>query len=317
MPINNDIFGVYKSIRVSGEQLVAKSVNRNRKMSTKVTNYLQATPKSRILDIAGTSDDITIEAPILIGGGSTVDGRNFVNQKVKEILRIDGNVPTLPVLSSAKYTIGESGASVTLSLKSDGDPRISSGFAITTDVIAELDPLGAGGPSREAVFYDFRAQLGSRKYYIMSADITLDAGTEEAYFLNPGNWDGTEANSYFNVGGVGFTAGKQFPFLGVSSITLSGGGKAAVMLTPAGEAAGLGLTSVDVTYQKAGETIYSGKVTNDTFILEIATPGVGTGWTSLFQNLDLSRAVIDTANFRVDTGIMTMDFNFKCWVSGI
>ena len=188
MPLNNNLFGVYKSLKVSGRTYVAESATRKVEMEVDAKNYVQGSPKSRVLNIGGTKESISITAPILVGGGSTVDGRSLANTKISEIL--DPNNASLPVLESATYKVSPEGASVTINLKSDGDPGSNTDttprpFEVSGREIEELKPNSAGGPSRVARFYDFRVQIGNRKYFIMEATLNVNASVTEAYFLVP------------------------------------------------------------------------------------------------------------------------------------
>lgn len=64
MPVNNNLFGVYKSFKLNNNKLVAASVTRNRQMEASAVNFLQGTPKSRVMDIKGVSETLTVNAPL-------------------------------------------------------------------------------------------------------------------------------------------------------------------------------------------------------------------------------------------------------------
>jgi len=339
MPLNNNLFGVYKSIKVSGRTYVAESATRKVEMEVDAKNYVQGSPKARVLNIGGTKETISITAPILVGGGSSVDGRSLASTKINEIL--DPNNAQLPVLESASYKVSPEGASVTINLKSDGDPGSNTDttprpFEISGREIEELKPNGAGGPSRVARFYDFRVQIGNRKYFIMEVNFNVNATVTDAYFLVPNDPAITDAVTQARVTqtiGGNIAAGYQFPFLGVSGIKISGNGKAAVVLkdvigTPhygdyyffdydtEGGAfdeslnLGLGKGQSDLTFQRPGVAVYEAQV----FKLEIYDPGEAE-WTSLLPNtIDLSKTVVNSSNFSVSTGVLTVDFDFFCWV---
>lgn len=323
MPINNNLFGVYKSLRVDGNVVVASSASRNRTMTTSAKNFIQGTPKARILDIGGTKESITIDAPILLGGGSTVDGRNLANNRLSALLNPAS--ATLPILSRAVYTVNQSGGNVSITLESDGDPASNTVFEVRSSEVAELDPI-LNTPTRQARFYDFRVTIGTRSYYIMEASVTVEANTEEAYFLIPGgtavDGSGNLTPATSNVGGVTWKLGKQFPFLGINGIKISGKGKAAVVLVDSNsdgdyldnnESTNINLTagSSDITFQKPGLVVSA----DANFQLEIADPA-NSDWIPLLPDtLDLTRSVVTTENFRVETGLLTVDFDFYCWVS--
>lgn len=358
MPLNNNFFGVYKSFNFGGKKVVASNVTRNRQMQTSPVNYVQGTPKARVLDISGVSESLSVDAPLFVGSGSSVDGRSICNQKIKEILGLENQIAVLPVLSEASFSIGAEQSSVSLTLESDGDPNNTQAFEIRSDEIPELDPVGYG-PTRLAKFYDFRVQLGNRKFFITSANLQVSAQTEKKYFFIPGEWGdfrgwgkiyndvpygpagqpneltyqastGTGSSTLVIDRGnndISFQPGTQFPFLGVAGIQVKGSGSAAVLLEDiddngdfigTNESINLSLEpgTTDMTLQDPG--IVRTEAAN--FKIEIYDPrwaaegGSGIGWSSLLPDLDLSKAVVHSSNFKLGTGIMTVDFNFSCWV---
>lgn len=316
MPLNNNLFGVYKSIKVNDVTLVASSANRNKNMDVQAENYIQGTPKSRILNIGGVHETIEIEAPILIGGGSTVDGRNLVNVKIDELL--NPTTAVLPLLENATISVSEQGANVNMSLKTDGDPSDlnSNVFQVLSTPVAELDPI-AYTPTRKARFYDFRVNIGNKKYFVMEASIKVTGETTDAYFLIP-NGAAFDQVTYTTVGDVSFKAGTQFPFIGITGIKISGSGKAAVLLadlnsdgdfydTDESINVNLATGANDMTLQRPGVSVSE----DADFVLQIYD---GTNWNDLFPSVDLSRSVVHSSNFAVSSGLLTVNFDFTCWV---
>lgn len=316
MPLNNNLFGVYKSIKVNDVTLVASSANRNKNMDVQAENYIQGTPKSRILNIGGVQETIEIEAPILIGGGSTVDGRNLVNVKIDELL--NPTTAVLPLLENATISVSEQGANVNMSLKTDGDPSDlnSNVFQVLSTPVAELDPI-AYTPTRKARFYDFRVNIGNKKYFVMEASIKVTGETTDAYFLIP-NGAAFDQETYTTVGDVSFKAGTQFPFIGITGIKISGSGKAAVLLadlnsdgdfydTDESINVNLATGANDMTLQRPGVSVSE----DADFVLQIYD---GTNWNDLFPSVDLSRSVVHSSNFAVSSGLLTVNFDFTCWV---
>lgn len=315
MPLNNDLFGIYKTVKINNNPIVVSSASRNRKMDVQAETYLQGTPKSRILNIGGVSEDISIESPILIGGGSTVDGRSLVNLKLAELLNPDTAV--LPLLTSANLTVNESGGTVSMTLVTDGDPDLNvNAFQLSSTPIAELDPI-ANTPTRQARFYDFRVQIGARLYYIMEASISISSDATPAYFLIP-NGAAFDQTTTTTVNGITFKAGTQFPFLGITGIKISGKGKAAVVLTDsnadgdyldANESVNIDLSTGanELTLQRPGVSVAEPA----NFVLEIYD---GSDWSSLLPDVDLSKSVVHSSNFNVSSGLLTVDFDFTCWV---
>jgi len=292
MPINNNLFGVYKSVKLGGREVVASSFSRNRNMQASSINYVQGTPKARVMDIGTVDETISIEAPIFVGAGSTVDGRNIANQKIREIL--NPQTAVLPILTAANFSIGQDSSSVSLTLESDGDPNNTTAFEISSSSVEALNPLGT--PTRLAKFYDIRVQIGSRKYFVMSATINVSATTDKKYFFIPGDWNdyrgwGTLGGATgYDVGtgvgstnltirnadgsarsgsGITFQPGNQFPFIGISGLKISGNGKAAVLLENLTDSGGTGTSSFLDTNESINLSVQSG--TTD---ITLQDPGV-------------------------------------------
>ena len=345
MPINNNLFGVYKSFKISGNRVVADNLQRNRQMTASPVNYVQGTPKARVMDIQGVTETLSLTAPIFVGCGSSVDGRFLANTKINEIL--NPSTATLPLLTNATFNIGEQQSSVSLTLESDGDPNNSTAFQIRSDEVPELSPVAPYGPTRLAKFYDIRVQIGQRKFFVMSATITVQAQSTKANFFIPGDWgDYRGWGVYGGTGstqltlknedlsaragtGVTFQPGTQFPFLGISSIQITGSGKAAVLLEDlntdndfedANEAINLSLQTgtTDMTLQNPGFADTEAQ----NFVIEIYDPvwaaggGAGVGWSSLLPGtINLTKSIVNTSNFTLGTGLLTVDFGFLCYVA--
>lgn len=348
MPVNNNFLGIYKTFKISGRRIAANSVSRNRNMETSPQNFLIGTQKAKVLNIGGVSEDITISAPLLVGSGASVDGRYLSNIKLLEILNPE--TAQLPLMKSFSYSIGSDSTSMTINLESDGDPNNISAFEIRSDEIPEFDP--SNGQTRQAKFYDFRVRIGSRECFILSANITVDSEIEKKYFLIPGYWsdyrgwgDPTLAglaitnssigSTNITISGYGVTyqPGTQFPFMGIGGLKVSGNGKAAVFLENLTDEGGTGASTfldngettnlslkpgtTDMTLQDPGVVRYE----NVPLTLEIydqaffdAYPS-GLGWTSLLPtSLNLTKSVVHTSNFSLNPGMMTVDFNFTCWI---
>jgi len=345
MPINNNLFGVYKSFKISGNRVVADNLQRNRQMTASPVNYVQGTPKARVMDIQGVTETLSLTAPIFVGCGSSVDGRFLANTKINEIL--NPSTAKLPLLTNATFNIGEQQSSVSLTLESDGDPNNSTAFQIRSDEVPELSPVAPYGPTRLAKFYDIRVQIGQRKFFVMSATITVQAQSTKANFFIPGDWgDYRGWGVYGGTGstqltlknedlsaragtGVTFQPGTQFPFLGISSIQITGSGKAAVLLEDlnadndfedTNEAINLSLKSgtTDMTLQNPGFADTEAQ----NFVIEIYDPvwaaggGAGVGWSSLLPGtINLTKSIVNTSNFSLGTGLLTVDFGFLCYVA--
>jgi hypothetical protein len=338
MPINNDILGIYKQVYVltSGTAIsyIVESANRNVSIDAQPKVLIAGSPKTRIMDIGGVTETISITAPMLIGGGAAYDGRALVGNKITEIL--NPATATLPILKSASYSISEGGGSVSVTLESDGNAASgNSGFYLvnSTTPHPSLNPVGTGGsgttafgPTRVARFYDFRAKIGGRQYFIQEANVDVNVETSKAYFINPYDFidpnngyrysggGGTVIPSVLGGFGISWAYGSQFPHIGVNGITISGKGKGAVVVgsTYASE------TTAGITTQTAGKTILAS--TEDvTFALEIAggtggNPGVVATWQDLIAGIGLSKSIINATAFSVSTGILTVEFDFMCYV---
>jgi hypothetical protein len=314
-------------------------------MQASPVNYVQGTPKARVMDIQGVTETLSLTAPIFVGCGSSVDGRFLANTKINEIL--SPSTAKLPLLTNATFNIGEQQSSVSITLESDGDPNNSTAFEIRSDEVPELSPIAPYGPTRLAKFYDIRVQIGQRKFFVMSATITVQAQSTKANFFIPGDWGdyrgwgvygGTGSTQLTLVNedlsartgtGVTFQPGTQFPFLGISSIQITGSGKAAVLLedlntdndfTDVNESINLSLQTgtTDMTLQNPGFADTEAQ----NFVIEIYDPvwaaggGAGVGWSSLLPGtINLTKSIVNTSNFSLGTGLLTVDFGFLCYVA--
>jgi hypothetical protein len=297
------------------------------------------------MDIQGVTETLSLTAPIFVGCGSSVDGRFLANTKINEIL--SPSTAKLPLLTNATFNIGEQQSSVSITLESDGDPNNSTAFEIRSDEVPELSPIAPYGPTRLAKFYDIRVQIGQRKFFVMSATITVQAQSTKANFFIPGDWGdyrgwgvygGTGSTQLTLVNedlsartgtGVTFQPGTQFPFLGISSIQITGSGKAAVLLedlntdndfTDVNESINLSLQTgtTDMTLQNPGFADTEAQ----NFVIEIYDPvwaaggGAGVGWSSLLPGtINLTKSIVNTSNFSLGTGLLTVDFGFLCYVA--
>jgi hypothetical protein len=351
MPIKNEFFGVNKTLMVGGKFVIAESATRSRSMKVNQKNFIQGTAANRIMDIGGVSEDISISAPILIGGGSYIDGRTLLNTQIQNALLRSGAI--LPILESAEITISEEAGMVELKLKSDGNPANTSTFSVTEHGAHDLadssghsdvlNPLSMTfKPTRTAKFYDFRVALAGYIYFVKSARISVEVEIEEFYFIGAADGstsDGTPIPSSDSTAGGGisplpaagiftgnpYNIGTQFPWLGVSGIKINGGGTAAVLLqdtnadynfSASGEAVNVSFTGTELTLQQPGDTV----TVSQSFALDVYDAVSGT-WIGLFNVpgtstplVDLSKAIIDKADFKVEAGLMTVDFGFKCYV---
>jgi hypothetical protein len=338
MPINNDILGIYKAVYIrtssggAGYSYIVESASRNVTIDASPKTMMIGSPKTRIMDIGGASESISIQAPILIGGGSRWDGRSLASDKINEIL--DPTNASLPVLKSAEYSINEGGGSVSITLEGDGDTGIgTSSFWVvqSNQPHPSLDPTASGvgystaGATRVARFYDFRAQIGNRIYFIQEASISVNVETSKAYFINPYNFvnpnsgytlsggGGTNLPSGLSGNGISYKYGTPFPHIGVNGITVAGKGKGAVVV---------GSTYADeniagITTQSAGKTVLA-SASSTSFALEVAGYDISNnfGWQNLIPaGIGLSKAIINATNFQVNTGILTVDFDFMCYVA--
>ena len=338
MPINNDILGIYKAVFVrtssggAGYSYIVESASRSITIDASPKTMIIGSPKTRIMDIGGASESISIQAPILIGGGSRWDGRQLAGDKINEIL--NPTTASLPVLKSAEFSINEGGGSVSLTLEGDGDTGIgtSSFWVVQSNAPhPSLDPTGTGigystsGATRVARFYDFRAQIGNRIYFIQEASISVNVETSKAYFINPYNFvnpnsgyslgggGGTNLPSGLSGNGISYKYGTPFPHIGINAITVAGKGKGAVVV---------GSTYADenlagITTQSAGKTILASQ-SSTSFALEVAGYDDQNvfGWQNLIPSgIGLSKAIINATNFQVSTGILTVDFDFMCYVA--
>ncbi|MBS1722304.1 MAG: hypothetical protein JSS66_04770 [Armatimonadetes bacterium] len=310
-------------------------------MDVKPETYIQGTPKTRVLNIGGASEQIDLQMPILVGPASVLDGRSLLLEQITNAL--DPVNATLPLIQNASIAINEAQTAINLSLISDGDPNQPPVFEVFGDVPAGfqgagnnvpsylLDPSHAGCPTRVARFYDFRVNLAGFFMYVMDLKLQVQVSTEKHNFLG----GTTDCDPGDDVQDFERNWGTQFPFLGVSGVTVSGTGTAAVLLEDLtgdydfddydqdyawqegdeslnlsyGQGAGS-----DITLQLPGQPV----CVPSTFCVRIYNPNTSQ-WESLFYDgssevVDLSKSVVKMSSFNVTTGLLTAQFEFFCWV---
>lgn len=364
MPVNNKLYGVYKLLELGGQKYIVESANRSREMEAEPKNYVQGTAKSRIMNIGGIFENISVSLPILVGGAAEggLDGRGLLATYIQQAL--NENSTAIPILTRAQISITQEQANVQASFLSDGRPS-SQAFIVTNFPIdgvpnSPLDPSSANGPTRVARFYDFRCRIGGIIYYIMEANLEITVQTDRKYFIAGVETGWGENTQYVNPAletthnplksnesNNPYNFGTQFPFIGVTGIRVQGSGKAAVELTDYStpvdydfndystpqkkwEAINVDLTPdggdngnhYELTWQQPGEVRTAadqlGDPTAKGFQLQIWNPSSETAgqWDDLLANsgLNLDYAVVNKSDFRVTTGILTVDFSFINWV---
>jgi hypothetical protein len=327
-------------------------------MDVRPEELVQGTPKNRVFNIGGIEEDISLEAPVLIGGGANIDGRNLLIGQIANALLPTG--ATFPLLENATMSISaQGGAHCSIRMISDGGPEGAEAFTIYPNVpdgftddlghnfghnvpSYRLDPtITAGGqtPTRVATFYDFRVNLAGYFFYVMDCNVQVNVGVEKLFFL------GGAGNDPLRGGPDPFTSdematynwGTQRPWIGVKSIAVSGSGTAAVLLEDLQGDYNFFASDYGTNYQPPEDsvnvemkeiinelTLQSPGVTNSapsTFTIEIWDP-VGATWRSVFAPIgdptnpivDLSKSIVSGADFKVSPGVLTVNFQFHCWV---
>ena len=334
MPVLNELIGAYKTIKVNGKFILAEKATRSQTMVVQNKQLIQGTVKSRILEIGGIEENISIDAPILIGGGALIDGRTLLTDQIANILLRRG--ASLPLLETATVTVSEKGANVALKLKSDGSPAAEAfvitdhdSSALTDGTTSDVLNPSLHTPTRVANFIDFRVNLGGFMYYVMEGVITVKASIEKHYFV--AGADGSTNNTTPIPDPNPYNFGTQYPFLAVASLEISGNGTAAVLLsdpsgtdytfTSGGDSINYNPSGTMLTLQQPGYT----NVADGTFTFEVYNDpngnGSGATWVSLFRRsgagsdlFDLSKSVVSRSDLDVGIGIIKTKFDFHCYV---
>lgn len=330
MPLMNEFFGVYKTLKIGDSFIIVSNASRDRSMEVEAKNFVQGTALNKIMNIGKVSETITINAPILIGGGSVIDGRTLMNDQIDNAMLRTGAV--LPILESARINLSEKQGSITLTLQSDGDPANSNVFQVTDHAAEDLtngvvtdvlNPL-IHTPTRTANFLDFRVSLAGYMYYILEANISVNVTVTKQVFI--AGKDGTTSDGNPIPDPNPYNFGTQYPWLGVSGITISGGGKAGALLKDndsdklyqtSGEAVNVNLgDGTELTIQQPGCTT----TVDVDFAIEVYNCDTNE-WVGLFRKsgastdlFDLSQSLLTKANFSVTPELLTVDFEFKCYV---
>ena len=265
MPLNNNFYGIYKTIWVntggfssttSIAPYIIQSLGDKTQMNTNFKFFMQGDPRSRLLDIGNISQEFNVQAPILVtpSGNKSVqstpstsyngirDGLLLLKDMLAKVYggyggSINTSIVALPILSKADIKISNSESSISFTLKSDGDPgntpnvyQLNSGYN---------SALGLSSGARVAKNYDFTVQFGTLQTYVLDATISFDIETKENNFLGAASQTTVQPpadianNGIFPDGNTTYT-GWQFPFLSVGAIKASASGKAAVSIPGTG-----------------------------------------------------------------------------------
>jgi hypothetical protein len=325
MPIRNELFGAYKILTINDAHAVpagnttvlAETYTQNTTMETKPKTLIQGTVQTRILDIGALSEEFTIKAPILIGGGSTIDGRTLMNSKIYDAMQSNITYENLPIITKATVEANaDKGCSVSLNLKSDADPLNSGKYVIADSggtPPSELDD--PTDPTRVARNYDLAVKIGRIKYLVQNCKLEVDIEVSDNVFLAGGVSTGSSQTSDLE------TLAKanwqtQYPWLGVSSIIVKGSGTAAVEIASINDPQ---VTGQNVTRQTSGNVVVE-DTGGDTFDIQVYD-GVS-DYDSLFIDpiggtdplFDISKSVIYETDFSVSKDLITVDFSFYCYV---
>jgi hypothetical protein len=245
---------------------------------------------------------------------------------------------TLPILKSATIQISaEEGAKVTLNLLSDGSPtsqvfkiRPLTAEALTDGTHSDVLNPSLYDATRVAANYDFRVCLSGYTYFVQDVKIQVEVDTETHYVL-AGN-DGSTSDGSPIPSPNPYNFGTQYPLISASSIKISGGGKALVILDDknndgeytwnadpsVSESINVVLDgqSSELTLQSPGKSITSDKP----FSLEVYD-GINEVWVSLFRLqdastdlFDMSKSLTTKTDFTITPSEITVDFDFKCYV---
>ena len=341
MPLNNGFYGVYKfaTIRtlnaILGTQkhpYVIQSLTPTNSMKADPKFFMQGTPLTKVLDIGSTSESISVKAPILVptAGNSIMDGLQLIYDITA--LQYTNSIPNnfLPLLESAKISIGVENSNVDLKLKSDGDPNNTVNvFEITYGTTAQnyITTTGLNNYGRVAKSYDFFVDFGGFKYFVEECEIDITIKNSEHNFLGvypyPDNYviptDGKNNGVYQ---GDASYSGWQFPFIAVGGVSIVARGKAVISIdNVTGAITNYNYLS-QIVQSDVNALIAAGNVTlQPSGVLRFTTSNFNifyTGSTTLSGVLppvfSFNKAVVTTKTSSFNEGVMTADFEVHAYV---
>lgn len=304
-PIRNDLIGVYRTLKLEGTTYVVENATRDRNQSVEAKSLMQGTPGTTILDIGMAGETFTVNAPVLIGGGSALDGKILLANQMEKFR----NLGTLPILTAATVDIKEEGVNLSCTLESDGNPETTNSIYQLNEpgYPVGLDPM-ANTPTRIAKNYDVRVGFGPYKYFVQDGKISVNVSIDRKVFF--ASLDGNTQSGLL---------GTPYPWMGVSEVKVSGSGTAATIIGDINDPftfnAFNGTTgNPDITIQATGGVV----VDTSQFAVEVSD-GAG-GWDSIFSNdsgdvlVDFSKAIIKRSNFNGNTKILSVSFDFVAYV---
>lgn len=239
MPLRPEFSGVGKLLQVNNTTVLAKSAGDDTDMSVSAEHLMQGTIENRIFRVENVSKTYTVSAPILVGGGSAIDGRYLLNKNIANVFARKTMV--LPILQDARISLSQQGGEIDLTLLSDGNPYNGGVFNIQEPLTppVQLNP-NSSIPTRVAVNYDFRVRVGPFVFFIKDSSIEFKVKSDKKYYI--GGISGTPlptdpsrpgGSNYQDPTQNPYNWNTQFPYLVPSGIELSGSVTCDVLLSDA------------------------------------------------------------------------------------
>lgn len=344
MPIDNRLFGVWKTFAYGGRFYVVESADESVSQDISPKNYIMGTAMPRVMEIKGAEAALNINAPLLVAsdpyssgtptprtgafGDSVHDGLTLV-KNLGATTYMDGGYSHDPffIYKSINFSVSaDAGATYKISAVGDYDALHSentastAGFGLygpTTTVVpggTVGTPLGAayypttlGYAYRVASFYDFDVSIGG---------ITFGSGTylqeltvDVQYTIQDFSWVGQpDQRKYYGIAGMSAT---------VSGTIIS------QERWPTGHGMPLQAEKSGITLPApyTGATLHTGGLawpTTGTFAVYLRNSTGGTGPAGVVDVLPQTsssgqRFVFSTSSLQASTGLLTTRFEGQMW----
>ena len=202
MPINNTLFGVWKTFRYGGIVYLVETANETVTQEAQPKYYIMGTAMPRVLAIMAAEAKLDITAPLLVCEIGTNRTGNISTDPVKDGLTLTKTLlpnymnPTLAmdpymIFDSINFSVSaDKGAEYKITAVGDYNALSSegaggtNGFGLYTPSIPSDYPLPSGNVYRVASFYDFDVNIGgvvmgpSTGIYLRELNVNAKYNTE-------------------------------------------------------------------------------------------------------------------------------------------
>ncbi len=319
MPIDNTLFGVWKTFSYGGNYYVVETADEAVKQEVSPKNYIIGTAMPRVLEVKGAEASLNIKAPLLVC--STLPRTGALGQAVNDGLTLikyygsgsgymNGTFQQDPffIFKSVGFSISsDQGATYTINavgdynaLKSE-NTAATAGFGLTMPTSAAQYPTLTGYVYRVGSFYDFQVSVnGLTPYgYLQSLNVNIQYDLQSFSYVGQ-----VSQRKFYGIGGMSATVSGTYIH---SSRTPTGHG-----MPLQAEAPGISLPA-----PWTGHTPNQGGIawpTSGTFSVYLRqSQDPGGGLVNVLPFTGNQRFIFSSTTLQASTGLLTTNFEGQMW----